>query len=1365
MIKKLLALISFLFIFYFKAYSQADDPCGAISIPLNSCIIGNNIGATDSANPNIDPPVGCAPVSANYNGADVWFSTIVGTTGGLQIDLTHIAASNFDDGVIAMYTGTCSGNLTIIECDDDSGIGSLEASFSAFGLTPGETVYIRAWEWGAFDEGTFNICVTEVTNPCNNTTPIATCGTTINATIPSGNGIFNDSSCGFWTVPGEEVIYSFTPTITGNYNITQISAYDHVNYFYSTSCSTSGWTCIDDLTINGQTSSSFPMSAGTTYYIMLDTEVTTGGNVSFTLDCPPPPPVCGGIFTDSGGPTGDYSNNENETTIIAPINTGESVTVTFTAFNLEASWDFLYVYDGPDTGSPLIATLTGTTIPGPFTSTHASGALTFVFESDGSVPRPGWIADITCTTPTPTCGDTFYDSGGVSGDYSDNENETTIIAPINTGDAVTATFTSFNLASGDTLEVFDGATSLGTFTGTTIPGPFTSTDASGELTFVFTSNSSGTQSGWEADITCSVLCNITITETLNPLGADECALNYSQLVANSSGSPGGTTTVYSEDFSNGTFPVGWNIFNGAASAEWIISNSNNAGGAANEAMLDWTTGSDFTTWSLSSPAIPIAGYTNLQLSFKQDLWQFGTDFTIYLESSLNGTTWTPQYTYANPPDLTETTNVDISALDGNNTLYLRFRFTGDSFDLFRWSIDDIMVTGDAPPILPQIAWTPVNGLYTDSGLTTPYIMGDFTDTVYAAPNGSVTYTATDQNNCTTNVTVTRNRKVWTGAVSNNWYDDNNWFPIGRPTINNCVVVPDVSSGSTNTPNLLFSDTGSIPLPPTTPGFARNLTVEPNGVLNIQSQSNLLVEEWINVDADGTLIIYSGGNLVQTSDAFTTADNTGQILMQRQVSSIGNLDYVYWSSPVEGFDVENISRDTNPNLIWQWLPTQPTGGGVGHHGDWINPIANEIMTVGEGYIVRGLSNTTTTLPLGTTQFEGRPNNGIIQVPITRGTWYPSDGNYTGDNGTINGTTPNDDNWNLIGNPYPSAISYTEFISSANNPYIDGTIYFWTHQNAPSAIPDPFYGDFVYNYDPADYIDQNYTGTNPPSFNGSIPSGQSFFVLMLDTAPLTTTTRTVTFNNDMRFDSSFLAYENTNFYRNSSQERFNEIERHRIWLDLISSTDNAISILIGYIEGATNERDRLYDGMRFPGTSMSFYSMIHNENMSIQGRSLPFVETDLVPLGIELPAAGNYSIAINSLDGLFEDENQDIYLEDTYLDFIHDLRVSPYSFNSEAGEFNDRFILRYTNQSLGLEEFDSSAAITISAPGNNYIKVTASNTIKSISIYDVLGRTLYLNNSINELEFRIDNVSQSDGILFVKVELENGMYKIQKVVLKH
>ncbi len=128
------------------------------------------------------------------------------------------------------------------------------------------------------------------------------------------------------------------------------------------------------------------------------------------------PPVCGGLFTDPAGPNANYVSNSDYTVTIYPTNPGEQVTVTFTTFAVEATWDALYVYNGDSTAAPQIASANpaanvpggiaggfwGAVNPGPFTSTHTSGALTFRFRSDNVINQAGWTANVTCSLP-PTC--------------------------------------------------------------------------------------------------------------------------------------------------------------------------------------------------------------------------------------------------------------------------------------------------------------------------------------------------------------------------------------------------------------------------------------------------------------------------------------------------------------------------------------------------------------------------------------------------------------------------------------------------------------------------------------------------------------------------------------------------------------------------------------------------------------------------------------------------------------------------------------------------------------------------------------------------------------------------------------------------
>jgi hypothetical protein len=245
------------------------------------------------------------------------------------------------------------------------------------------------------------------------------------------------------------------------------------------------------------------------------------------------------------------------------------------------------------------------------------------------------------------------------------------------------------------------------------------------------------------------------------------------------------------------------------------------------------------------------------------------------------------------------------------------------------------------------------------------------------------------------------------------------------------------------------------------------------------------------------------------------------------------------------------------------------------------------------------------------------------------------------------------------------------------------------------------------------------------------------------------------------------DNSDFIRTEASEarRIIDGEKHRIWLDLVSPNNSANSILVGYIEGATDGVDRMFDANELSETSTRFYSLIENTQLSIQGKALPFEDTDTVPLGIDIPEIGNYSIAINTLDGLFLNTDQAIYLEDLYTGIIHDLRVNPYSFNAQVGIYEDRFVLRYNNEALGIDEFNNSS-LEIIAPNNAYIKVISGNSfISSITLYDLLGRVLIDKRDINNSEFLLQTTSFSEGTYIAKAVLIDGKQKIQKIILKH
>ena len=724
------------------------------------------------------------------------------------------------------------------------------------------------------------------------------------------------------------------------------------------------------------------------------------------------------------------------------------------------------------------------------------------------------------------------------------------------------------------------------------------------------------------------------------------------------------------------------------------------------------------------------------------------------------------------PTYDEYVDIDISIDDGNNWITLERleedigygnNFINKSYDLsgylnetqikirvrhYSWATDDdglgwlpdgvaidnVELFG-TKPLNPMFSWTGDIDVYTDASAQTEYIDGEMVETLYIKPsatqlmetNFSFTVHATLTNGCEVeeNIPIINNTKTWNDAGEVDWFDGSKWIPAGEPTIYSCVIIHN---------NVELPDTA------VRTGFAKSVTITSSGNLEITEGKTLTVVDQIKIDSGGELIVKDDASLVQVTDVASN-ENEGTITMERKVENVDNLDYVYWSSSVDAFNVEEISSNATSEPIYEWIPT------IGDaYGNW--QAASGTMNIGKGYIVRGLS---TVSPANTAIFQGVANNGIIEAPIQRGLY-----NGEGYINPINGVEvlATDDNWNLIGNPYPSSISANKFTN--DNTSIDGTIYLWNYNSSPSVDnDDPFYDDFTYNYDENNYIEHNNTGSNPPGTDDLfIASGQAFFVLMLETAPQS---GVVTFSNTMRKST----YDNSNFY-GPNFETDDILEKQRIWLDLINSDNLALSILIGYVEGATDSNDRLYDAYEMAGSAFSFYSLSNSEKMSIQGKSLPFNISDYVTLGANFPENGNYTIAINTLDGVFEQGNQNIYLQDTYLDIIHNLKLTPYNFNSESGSFDDRFVLRYTNTTLNTKDYDTKTQIDVLAYHNNLKVESETILINKVIIYDTQGRLVQTFSNINSLSFKKKTLNLNSSSYLVNIILENGQVYNKKVV---
>jgi hypothetical protein len=364
----------------------------------------------------------------------------------------------------------------------------------------------------------------------------------------------------------------------------------------------------------------------------------------------------------------------------------------------------------------------------------------------------------------------------------------------------------------------------------------------------------------------------------------------------------------------------------------------------------------------------------------------------------------------------------------------------------------------------------------------------------------------------------------------------------------------------------------------------------SGTVQVNSNHNFVVTNEVIVSG-GSLIFENNSSLIQINNAV----NTGNITYKRNTTPMKKYDYTYWSSPVNSQSLLGLSPLTLSDKYFQFDPA------IGY---WSPVTSNSIMSLGKGYIVRAPQNFD---PVNATiynaSFIGVPNNGIITTPIQVST----------------------SEYNLIGNPYPSAISADLFLSaSANTSAVDGTIYLWTH-NTPVTNLQYSSNDYaVYNLLGGVGTAAVNQGINNSTPNGTIASGQSFFIKGL------TNNATATFLNSMR-----LVANNSQFFKTpsiSNPTNF-ESQKHRFWLGITDTSGSFKQTLIGYANEATLGFDRGYDGYLMNPTSVCIYSLAENNALSIQGLPLPFSVSDEVPIGIHLESSGNYKIGLTNFDGLF------------------------------------------------------------------------------------------------------------------------------------
>jgi hypothetical protein len=493
--------------------------------------------------------------------------------------------------------------------------------------------------------------------------------------------------------------------------------------------------------------------------------------------------------------------------------------------------------------------------------------------------------------------------------------------------------------------------------------------------------------------------------------------------------------------------------------------------------------------------------------------------------------------------------------------------------------------------------------------------------------------------------------------------------------------------------------------------AKSLTVN-SGIFTVASGTSVTVENAIvNNAASSNFIVENNANLIQTN----AVANTGSIKVKRNSNPLYRFDYTLWSSPLIGQNLKGFSSATLSNRFYTYNTATGTNGDY----EAVFPTQSEgsyNFESGKGYLIRTpdshpayvAGNPGTVI---NAEFTGVPYNQSVNVALSNAN--------TG--------------FNLVGNPYPSAISIAQLFSS-NSDAIDGTIWFWRKRNGASGS----------GY--ATSTGMGVTSAQPEAAalnpNGVINAGQGFFVKVKSGA----TQNTLNFSNALRSATTGGA-----FFRNANTT---EVERHRIWLNLSNGTEVVGQTLLGYMTGATSGVDYGIEGSYFNDSAIAFTSYIENKEFAIQGRSLPFTSDDVVPMSFKTDVAGNYTIAIDHVDGLFAG-SQEVFLKDNTTGQLHNLKSGAYSFASETGVFNNRFEIVY-RAALGVKVPTISSNNIVAYKQNGSLVINSGNYVmENIELYDMSGRLIYTKNNIDASSAVIANLPIANQVLVVKITTaENG-----------
>lgn len=550
-----------------------------------------------------------------------------------------------------------------------------------------------------------------------------------------------------------------------------------------------------------------------------------------------------------------------------------------------------------------------------------------------------------------------------------------------------------------------------------------------------------------------------------------------------------------------------------------------------------------------------------------------------------------------------------------------------------------------------------------------------------------------------------------------------------------------------------------------------------------------------------------GQLLQGSTSLSTNKGTGKLSVFQE-GTVNNYAYNYWCSPVGnastlpgneffGITMLNvpITKTTSvpATMISPSWDGNTSAGSLGIATQWIYRFLSSLtysqwfytgsattISAGQGFTMKGTNGTDLTNPgesvannPGSKQrydFRGKPNDGDITINVANGMFT------------------------LTGNPYPSAIDLSAFLTNATNS--TGVAYFWEQDKT---VNSHLIANYKGGYGTFSPVSRGGTGVYVPAqfyaFDGSgnqlgltstpnnsyaryfSPIGQGFMIQGNGLGS------TVTMKNAYRVFqkenvSTSVFEKNTNQINTNYTGYLPEIqsvsgfdyttvstlEVPQIRFNTMLNNEAINQIVLAFDSDATDSVDHAKDAKSPNANSpINMYFVLDSSEYVIS--VIQFDDSKRIPVGFRSNVEANIKIKVADIIN-FSQANT-IFLFDRITGIYHDIKNCVYEFEIPAGITNDRYEITFRNDALSLTTPTKNNLIILQDNSKQKFSVLNLNLVdlKSVTLNDVSGKLLFEQIDLGMkklLEFSTSSLSE--GIYVVTLKSTEGETIIQKIIVK-